>query len=106
MADWTLAGAVGGHQVGRELHAGERTAHDLREGLHGERLGHTGHALEQQVSLGQQPDQHPLHQPVLADDDPLDLEHGSLEQLGIPRRRAGGGRFAPRPVNRLRRLGH
>ena len=70
---------VGGHQVGGELDARERPADHLREGLHGQRLGHAGNTLEQHMALGQQADQHPLHELVLADDDPLDLEDGPLQ---------------------------
>ena len=65
---------VGGHQVGGELDAGERAADDLGERLDRQRLGDTGNTFEQHVALGQQADQHPLDQLVLADDDPLDLE--------------------------------
>ena len=35
----------------------------------------------------EQPDQHALDQPVLADDHALDLEHGAFELLGV----VGGG---------------
>ena len=37
----------------------------------------------QQVALGQQADQHPLDQPVLADDHPLDLEDRAFQQGGV-----------------------
>ena len=47
-----------------------------------------GHALEQQVPAGEQADEHPLDQPVLPDDHPLDLEHRAFEQLAVVR---GGG---------------
>ena len=40
---------------------------------HGERLGQAGHALEQHVAVGEQPDQQPVHQVLLADDDAADL---------------------------------
>ena len=68
-----------GHQVGRELDAGERSADDPGQRLDGERLGHAGHAFEQAVAAGEQRDEHPLDHPVLADDDPLDLEHRPFE---------------------------
>ena len=42
-----------------------------------------GHALEQQVPAGEQADEHPLDQPVLPDDHPLDLEDGALEALAF-----------------------
>ena len=74
---------VGGHQVGGELDAGERAADDLGEGLHRERLGHAGNALEQHVSLCEQPDEHPLHQHVLAHDDPLDLEDRAFQGVHL-----------------------
>ena len=88
---------VGGHQVGGELDAGERTADDLGEGLDGERLGDAGHAFEQHVPLGQQADQHALDQPVLADDDSLDLEDRAFQgvHLGL---QAPGVRAAARPA--------
>ncbi len=91
---------VGGHQVGRELDAGERSADHLGEGLDRERLGDAGNTFEQNVALGQQPDEHPLHQLILADDDPLDLEDGALERVhltlqpaavGVGWSRGGGG---------------
>ncbi len=47
------ADQVGRNEVGGELHAGERTADDLGEGLHREGLGHTGHAFEQHVAPGE-----------------------------------------------------
>ena len=75
---------VGGNQVRGELDAGERAADHPGEGLHSERLGHPGHALEQQVPPGQQADEHPLDQPVLPDDHPLDLEDRPLDELRIP----------------------
>ena len=70
---------VGRDQVGGELDPGEGAADDPGEGLHRERLGHPGHALEQAVAAGQEGDEHPLDHPVLAHDDPLDLEHRALE---------------------------
>ena len=42
-------------------------------------LATPGHALEQHVAAGEQRDEHPLDHPVLADDDPLDLEQRPLE---------------------------
>ena len=95
---------VGGHQVGGELDAGERAADHLGEGLDGQRLGHAGHTLEQHVALGEQADQHPLDQPVLADDDPLDLEDRALQGVHLggqaitaAGRRLGAHREAPGP---------
>ena len=87
---------VGGHQVGSELDAGERAADHFGEGLDGQGLGHARHTFEQHVALGEQADQHPLDQLVLADDDPLDLEDGALEgvdlllQASVVRRRGVG----------------
>ena len=99
---------VGGHQVGGELDARERAADHPGEGLDRQGLGDARHALDEQVALGQQPDEHPLDQPVLPDDDPLDLEHRAFEQRRRPgparpaaRRTAGAGYRRPgrcRPV--------
>ena len=87
---------VGGHQVGGELDPGEGPADHPGERLDGQRLGHPGDALDQQVPLGQQADQHPLDQPVLPDDHPLDLEDRALQQR----------RVAGRRVHRLAEPGH
>ena len=84
-----------GTRSGRELHPGERAADHLGERLHGEGLGHPGHAFEQAVAAGEQRDEHPLHHPVLPDDHPFDLEQRPLQQGGVLR---GGG-------HRRRRLG-
>ncbi len=74
---------VGRYEVGRELQSGERTAHDLGEGRHGQRLGQTGHTLDQAVATGEEADHRPLDHPVLADDDPLDLEQRLFQALGV-----------------------
>ena len=71
----------------------------LREGLHGQRLRDAGHTLEQHVALGEQADQHPLDELVLADDDPLDLEDCPLEGVylgGQPVGTAGRRLVGPR----------
>ena len=73
---------VGRHQVRRELQPGEAAADDVGQGPDRQRLGHAGHALEQDVPAGQQADQHPLDHQVLADDDPLHLEQGPLQHGG------------------------
>jgi hypothetical protein len=87
---------VGRDQVGGELNAVEGAADHPREGLDSERLGHPGDAFDQQVPLRQQPDEHPLDQPVLPDDHPLDLEDRALQHRGVTgrrvRRRPGPGR--------------
>jgi hypothetical protein len=36
------------------------------------------------MTAGQQTDEHPLDQPILSHDDPLDLEDRPLDQLGVP----------------------
>ncbi len=75
----------------------ERPADNPRERLHRQRLGHPWHTLEQHVALGQQADQHPFHQLVLADDDPLDLEDGPLQGVDV------GGQRVPATRRRLMR---
>ena len=89
---------VGGHQVGGELQAGELAADGGRQRLDREGLRDAGHALEQHVPAGQQGDEHPLDQAVLADDDALDLEQHPLQLGGVDRRRdrRGGTRALDR----------
>ena len=77
---------VGRHQVRGELHPGEAAADDPGQGLHGQGLGHPGHALQQAVPAREQRDEHPLDHPVLPDDHPLDLEQGPFEQGRVLRR--------------------
>ena len=81
---------VGGHQVRGELQPGEAAADGVRQGLHRQRLGNAGDALEQAVAASQQADHHPLDHPLLADDHPLDLEHRPFERARV-RGRGGNG---------------
>ena len=62
-------------------------------------LATPGNTLEQHVALGQQADEHPLDQPVLADDDSLDLEDGPFQgvHLGLPGRLFGASGVAWEP---------
>ena len=46
--------------------------------------------LEQRMAAGEEADEQSFDGPVLSDDDPLDLEQGSLEQGGIGARRGAG----------------
>ena len=89
---------VGRHEVRRELQPGERPVDGAGQRLDGERLGHAGHALEQAVALREQAHHQPLDQPLLADDDALDLEHRPLDRGGVRRRgvhRSGLGHASP-----------
>ena len=52
----------------------------LRERLHGQRLGEPRHALDEQVALREDRDQHALEEMVLADDDLLDLVEDPLHR--------------------------
>ena len=60
-----------------------------RERLHRERLREPGHALEQHVAVGEQPDQEPVEQRPLADDHALDLGATSRRKA-LSRCDAGG----------------
>ena len=60
---------VGGQHVRRELQAREFHADARGHGFHGESLGQAGHAFEQDVAVGQQADDQPLGEILLADDD-------------------------------------
>ncbi len=68
------------------------------EGLDGHRLGQAGHALDEEVTAGEQRDDHPLEQVVLADDGPLDLVERLLQRVRVAARWWPG----PGPVG----LGH
>ncbi len=50
------------------------------EGLDRQRLGQSGHALDEQVAPGHEGDDHPLEQHVLPDDHPLDVVEHLLER--------------------------
>ncbi len=62
-----------GQQVGRELDAMEGGLDGGGQGADAHGFGQAGHAFEQDVAVGQQPDQQPVHQLLLADDDPANL---------------------------------
>ena len=74
--NWTRANDAAEHSRGR---------------LDRQRLGETGHALDEQVALREQADEHALEHRVLPGDDPADLEERLLElflrvlgrQLGV-----------------------
>jgi hypothetical protein len=85
---------VGGDQVRGELDAGERPADHARESLDRQCLGDAGNTFQQHVPLGEQTDQHPLHQLVLADDDALDLEDCPLEGVHLGGQPVGSTRRA------------
>jgi hypothetical protein len=73
------------------------------EGLDRQRLGQARHALEEEVTTGQQADEDPLEHRVLADDDSSDLEHDRLR--GGARVR-GIGEGAQVGAGRGGRVGH
>ena len=96
------------HEVGRELDPLEVAADRLRERLDRHRLGEARHALDEQVAAGEQGDEHPLEQVVLADDDLLDLVQEPLHRDGAGRgvRAVGSGSTgAPPRCGRLSTLG-
>ena len=68
---------------------------DGRQRLDRQRLGQSGHALQQAVATGDETGEHPLDRPVLADDDLLDLEQELLEHCGLGRGGRGGRPGAP-----------
>ena len=59
---------VRGQQVRRELDALKLGADHVGESLDGQGLGQAGHALQQDVAVGQQRNQQPLQHPALAHD--------------------------------------
>ena len=83
------ADEIGRDEVGRELDARERAAEHAGGRLDRQRLREPGHALDQEVALREQADEHALEHRVLAGDHAPDLEERLLE-----------------PVPRLGRRGH
>ena len=82
------------NEVGRELHARERPAEHAGRRLDRQRLREARDALDQEMALRQQADEHPLEHRVLPCDDPPDLEQRLLELLlRFLRGRTGLGRF-------------
>ena len=76
------AGDVGRHQVRRELDAVERAVDDVGDRPDEHRLAEAGHALEQDVAVGEQAGQRLADELALADDDPADLALDGLRALG------------------------
>ena len=73
-----------GTRSGRELDARERAAEHAGGRLDRQRLRQPGDALDQEVPLREQADEHPLEHRVLAGDHPPDLEERLLEAfLGL-----------------------
>ncbi len=59
---------IAGQQVGRELDALELHAEGGAEGFDEQRLGETGHALEEHMAVGEEGDEQALDGRILADD--------------------------------------
>ena len=85
------ADEVGRDEVGRELDARERAAEHVGGRLDRQRLREAGDALDQQVALREQADEHALEHRVLAGDHAPDLEQRLLEAL-LGLGGVGGGR--------------
>jgi hypothetical protein len=81
---------VGRHEVGRELQPHERAADDGGQRLGSQRLGQAGGALEEAVASGDESHEQALDDPILPDDDPLDLEDGPLDGLRLRRHQLAG----------------
>ena len=64
---------VRGEEVRGELDARERAVHGLRDGLHEQGLGQSGDALEQQVAVRDEREQHAVDELFLTGDDASDL---------------------------------
>ncbi len=60
---------VGGQQVGGKLDAAEFGVHRLGQGFDGQGFGQTGHAFQQDMAFGKQPDQQAFQHILLPDDD-------------------------------------
>ena len=74
---------VAGHQVGRELDAGELHVQGPGQRRHGERLGQPRNADRQAVAAGEDADEHLLDHLALPDDHLVDLGEQHLPGLGV-----------------------
>ena len=76
---------VGGQQVRRELDPRKADPQALGDGPNGEGLGESRHALEQDVTPGEQADQQPLDHDLLTDDALRHLAGNALRQRRVAR---------------------
>jgi hypothetical protein len=60
---------IGGKQVGRELNAMKAGLNRCGQRADGKRLRQTGHAFQQHMAVGKQPDQQTVNELFLANDD-------------------------------------
>ena len=73
---------IGGHQIGRELHALGVEAQHRAERIHQQRLGQPRHTHQQRMTAGEDRGEGLVHHLVLADDALGDLGLGALQRLG------------------------
>ncbi len=76
-----VPGDVAGHQVGRELHPAEVAREDATQRVDKQRLAQPGNAFDEDVPLGEQGDQDPFNEFLLADDGFTDFRGRRLERL-------------------------
>ncbi len=91
---------IGRQKIRRELDSGEGGVENLGQGPDREGLGQAGHALEQDVPPGQEPDQETLDHATLAHDPATDLVGHPAERLRFGDRLRDGrslGHTASRP---------
>ena len=88
------AGDVGRHQVRRELDPVERAVDDVGDRPDEHRLAEAGHALEQDVAVGEEAGQRLADEVALADDDPADLALDGLGAFGECLGRETGSRLS------------
>ena len=83
------ADQVSRQQIGRELDALESGLDARAQRLDGERLGEAGHAFEQDVAVGEQADEQPVHEILLADDDATQFGSAKGQSSGCAPGRLG-----------------
>jgi hypothetical protein len=76
------AGDVGGHEVGRELHARELEVEGLGQAADEQGLGEAGHADEQAVAAAEQAHEQQVDDALLADDAAVELLDEALAAGG------------------------
>ena len=76
---------IGGQQIGRKLDAAKVGRQRLGQRLDGRRLGQARHALQEDVPVGQQPDQQAGDHLLLADDGLAQLGLQTMNRFGLLR---------------------
>ena len=82
---------IGRQEIRGELNATTRSAERRREGLNRHRLGQSGNAFEEHVTVGEDADEHAADEVTLPDDDALDLLNDVFQERAFLPNTIGDG---------------